>query len=94
MPELTAIISSMRDKNHDDRKFFAALKGVDLDKETGGRGEGDSDPWEDMKARVFSRGLAKDSTDIVSLQGENAKRSGFGIGAGLGYAKVQGGGWS
>ena len=41
--------------------------------------------WEDLKARVFSGGATNDSNDILSLQGQNAKRLGFGIGMGLEY---------
>ena len=93
MPELTAVLTASRDEKHENRKFFAALKGVDLDKESTTKDERGGDPWEDMKARVFSRGKAQDSTDVVSLQGQNAKKAGFGIGAGLGYTKSRGGGW-
>ena len=91
MPELSAVLKASREEKHGDRKFLAALKGVDLDKDnTDDKGR---DPWEDMKARVFSGGSAQDSTDVVSLQGQNAKKAGFGIGAGLGYTKSRGGGW-
>ena len=95
MPELSAILNATREGKHSDRKFLAALKGVDLDKESpaGSSEEGSGDPWEDMKARVFSRGSAKDSSDVVSLQGQNAKKAGFGVGAGLEYKKSTGDGW-
>lgn len=91
MPELSAVLKASREEKHNDRKFLAALKGVDLDKDnTDDKGR---DPWEDMKARVFSGGKAKDSTDVISLQGHNAKKAGFGIGAGLSYTKSRGDGW-
>ena len=93
MPELTALISASRDEKHENRKFFAALKGVDLDQEASKTDSKGNDPWEDMKARVFSRGKATDSSDVVSLQGHNAKKAGFGVGAGLSYTKTRGGGW-
>lgn len=83
MPELTAILSAKREEEYNARKFDAALNGVDLDAESG---KSESDPWEDMKARVFSGGKATDANDIVSLQGINAQQAGFGIGAGLEYA--------
>ena len=51
-----------------------------LDEETG-----KADPWEEMKARVFSGGRAKDSDDILYYQGVNASKAGFGIGMGLDY---------
>lgn len=87
MPELTAILSSKREKEFEDRKFFAALQGVDIDggKTSDGKERGQKE-WEDMKARVFSRGAATDSSDVLSLRGETAKKAGIGIGRGLQYA--------
>lgn len=83
MPELLTTLESKRDLDYQERKFLAAIQGVDLDKATGAeRGQKE---WEDMKARVFSKGSAKDSNDILALQGENAKKVGFGIGMGLDY---------
>jgi hypothetical protein len=38
-----------------------------------------------MKARVFSKGQATDSKDVLALQGQNALKAGFGIGMGLDY---------
>jgi hypothetical protein len=99
MDELTAVLEASRDHTHEERKFFAALKGVDLDKETGGRSSssGSGNAWEDMKARVFSGGAAKDSRDIVSLQGATGKKAGMQVGASpnsdIQYSKVRGGGW-
>ena len=83
MPELVAILSVKREHNYDDKKFMAAMQGVDLDKESG-KSKGQKE-WEDMKARVFSRGRATDSNDVLSLQGINAQKAGFGIGMGLDY---------
>lgn len=84
MPELTATLISKREKEYQERKFLAAIQGVDIE------GNEDKDKgqkeWEDMKARVFSGGNSKDSNDIVSLQGQNASRAGFGIGNGLEYS--------
>jgi len=81
MPELMAILASKRELDYEEKKFFAAIQGVDLDKnEERGQKE-----WEDLKARVFSGGKAKDSNDVLSLQGQNAQRYGFGIGMGLDY---------
>lgn len=81
MPELTATLSAKRDIDYHDKKFMAAMQGVDLDKQSG-RGQKE---WEDMKARVFSKGKATDSDNILALQGQNAKNAGFGIGLGLEY---------
>jgi hypothetical protein len=81
MPELTATLSAKRDIDYNDKKFMAAMQGVDLDKQSG-RGQKE---WEDMKARVFSKGKATDSNNILALQGQNARNAGFGIGMGLEY---------
>lgn len=81
MPELMAILSSKRELDYEEKKFLAAIQGVDLDKNSD-RGQKE---WEDLKARVFSGGKATDSNDVLSLQGQNAKRYGFGIGMGLDY---------
>jgi translation initiation factor 1 (eIF-1/SUI1) len=87
MPELTALLVMKREQQHEERKFFAAIQGIDLDKNsTSNRGQKE---WEDMKARVFSSGQAKDSSDIISLQGANASKAGFGIGAGIDYVTVK-----
>jgi hypothetical protein len=56
---------------------------VDLDGETN-KDKGQKE-WEDMKARVFSGGQTSDSNDVLSLQGVNAQKAGFGIGMGLDY---------
>lgn len=80
MPELTATIKIKRELDYSDKKFAAAMQGVDLDKNSG-----NSNAWEDMKAKVFSKGKATNGNDILALQGKNAERAGFGIGMGLDY---------
>jgi hypothetical protein len=80
MQELTATLKIKRELDYSDKKFSAAMQGVDLDKNNGSGNE-----WEDMKARVFSKGAAGDGNDILALQGANAERAGFGIGMGLDY---------
>lgn len=83
MPELTAALMAKREEQYNTQKFFAAIQGIDLDKESGqNRGQKE---WEDLKSRVMSKGKAKDSNDVVSLQGINAEKAGFGIGMGLEY---------
>jgi hypothetical protein len=83
MPELMSTLEVMRDLDYQEKKFLAAMQGVDLDKESGkDRGQKE---WEDMKARVFSGGQTEDSNDVLSLQGPKAKQLGFGIGLGLDY---------
>ena len=80
MPELTATIKIKRELDYSDKKFAAAMQGVDLDKNSG-----NPNAWEDMKAKVFSGGKATDGKDILALQGKNAEKAGFGIGMGLTY---------
>lgn len=83
MSELTATLTAKRELDYSDKKFQASIQGIDLDKNTGKQ-----NAWEEMKARVFSGGNAADANDIVSLQGVNAQKAGFGIGMGLSYEKV------
>ena len=83
MPELVATLASIRDLDYQEKKFLAAIQGVDLDGETN-KNKGQKE-WEDMKARVFSGGKATDSNDVLALQGVNAQKAGFGIGMGLDY---------
>lgn len=83
MPELVLLLSTKRDLDYDNKKFNAALQGVDLDKQSN-----KNNAWEDMKARVFSKGKATDSKDILALQGINAQQAGFGIGMGIDYEKI------
>ena len=86
MPELTEILVTSREKQYEHQKFMAALKGIDLDGETKKKS---SNEWEDLKARVFSGGQTQNSDDILSLQGINAQKAGFGIGAGLEYSDLK-----
>ncbi len=80
MQELTATLQIKRELDYSDKKFSAAMQGVDLDKNSGSGNE-----WEDMKARVFSKGATTNGNDILALQGMNAEKAGFGIGMGLDY---------
>ncbi len=85
MPELMAIISGRRELDYEEKKFLAAVQGIDIEKneERGQKG------WEDLKARVFSGGKATDGNDILALQGQNAVKAGFGIGMGLDYEDLR-----
>lgn len=83
MPELTSTLEIKRENDYADKKFLAAIQGVDLDEKSGQK-----NAWEEMKARVFSGGKAADSNDIVALQGINAQKAGFGIGMGLDYVDL------
>lgn len=83
MPEMLATLGARRELDYEEKKFLAAMQGVDLDKQAGKK-----DAWEEMKARVFSKGRASDANDVLALQGANAAKQGFGIGMGLGYTNV------
>ncbi len=88
MPELMAILESKRELDYIEKKFLAAMQGVDLDEASGTREE---DPREAMKARVASQisGIGNgDPNDITSLQGQKAQQYGFGIGMGLDYEVI------
>lgn len=86
MPELIATLEAKRELDYQEKKFLAAIQGVDLDAENG-NDEGNA--WEEMKARVFSGGQAANSKDIVALQGFEAQQAGFGIGLGLDYVDMR-----
>jgi hypothetical protein len=93
MAELVAILEAMREQEYNDKKFAAAIQGVDLDKETGRdkrpkqTGQKKASTFEDMQARVVSGGLAQDANDILSLQGQYGARKGFQMGKDMGYSK-------
>ena len=82
IPELMATLETRRDLDYQEKKFLAAIQGVDLDKNSG---QAPENKWEEMKARVFSGGKATSGNDVLALQGVNAQKAGFGIGMGLGY---------
>lgn len=85
MPELTATLEIKRELAYQDKKFSAAMQGVDLDEQSGQKKQ---NKWEEMKARVFSGGKTSDSDDVLALQGVNAQKAGFGIGMGLSYERI------
>lgn len=81
MPELIATLQAIKKKDHDQKKFQASLKGVDIGEyETEGGSSFD-------EIRLRAAGINASADDVVSLQGSFAAEAGFGIGAGLGYSK-------
>lgn len=85
LPELLKILESKRDLDYQEKKFSAAMQGVDLDEQQPQQ----EDPWEAMKARVAAKTSGVGSgnpNDITSFQGVRAAQAGFGIGMGLDYA--------
>lgn len=82
MPELIETLKAKRESEYEERKFLAAIQGIDIDKNN------KDNAWEKMKAKVFSRGRTENPNDIVALQGANAQKAGFGIGMGLSYERI------
>lgn len=80
MPELIATLETKRELDYDEKKFLAAIQGVDIEK-----GKNEKNAWEEMKARVFSGGKTSDPNDITSFQGQKATKAGFGVGMGLDF---------
>ena len=83
MPELVAILEAKNNQDYEDRKFLAALQGVNIDESSSS-----GNKWEEMKARVYSKGATSNPNDILALQGAAASRAGFGIGQGLDYEVI------
>jgi hypothetical protein len=86
MPELMLTLSRKRELDYEEKKFLAAIQGVNLDEAN--EPERGQKEWENMKARVFSKGATNDSNDVLALQGANAQKYGFGIGMGLDYENL------
>jgi hypothetical protein len=82
MPELSETLNAKREESYNERKFLAALKGIDID---GGSPKQEENAWEKLKNKVMNGG--KDSNDVTSLRGAKARKAGFGIGMGLTYEK-------
>jgi hypothetical protein len=83
MPELMAILKSKREVDNEEKKFLAAIQGIDLDKNK----SQEEDPWTKLKNKVFNGG--RPDNDILTYKGDKAKRAGFGIGLGLDYEKIE-----
>lgn len=83
MPELVAILEAKNNQDYEDRKFLAALQGVNIDESSSS-----TNKWEEIKARVYSKGATSNPNDILALQGAAAQRAGFGIGHGLEYEVI------
>ncbi len=81
MPELIQTFKAMQKTESEKRKFLASIQGIDLNDS-----EEESGPsFEDIQRRAL--GINASGDDVVSLQGQLAVQSGFGVGLGLGYIK-------
>jgi hypothetical protein len=86
LQELISIINMRRDLDYEEKKFLASIQGIDIE----GKGsKKEVDPWEAMKARVFSKGQTADPNDITSFQGPKAAKVGFGVGMGIDYVDMR-----
>ena len=83
MPELVQTITAINEKEHNQRRFAASLKGIQLDDDVEEKEKGST--FEDIQRRAL--GINTSADDVVSLQGPFAAQAGFGIGAGLGYSR-------
>lgn len=71
----------MNQKEQNQRKFAASLKGISLGDEASKAGP----TFDDVKRRAL--GIDASGDDILSLQGSYSAEAGFGIGQGLGYTR-------
>lgn len=78
LKELIDTLEEMNKKDLEDKKFLAALQGVDLE-----GGSESSKSFDDVRREAL--GDDPRVNDIVNLKGNLAKQEGFGIGNGLGY---------
>lgn len=81
LTELNATLAAKRDSDYQQQKFQAALKGVDLDKESSRSNEPKS--FQEYASSVLSKKAGISNDDILSLQGEFAEKAGIGIGMGI-----------
>jgi hypothetical protein len=82
MAELSETLNAKRETDYAEKKFFAAIQGVDLDANK----PKEENAWEKLKNKVFNGG--GDPNDVTSLRGQKAAKAGFGIGMGLSYEKL------
>jgi hypothetical protein len=78
LKELIDTLEEMNKKDLEDKKFLAALQGVDLE-----GGSESSKSFDDVRREAL--GDDPRTNDIANLKGNLAKEEGFGIGNGLGY---------
>ena len=82
MPELVQTFKSKQKSESENRKFLAGIQGIDLGAD---EVQEEGKTFEDIRRKAL--GIETSADDIVSLQGQLADESGFGIGAGLGYTR-------
>jgi Ca2+-binding EF-hand superfamily protein len=90
MPELASILEAKRKQDYEEKKFMAALQGVDLDKTSRKTDDALQGVIQRAKERIGANTSTPvvDSNDITSLRGKAAQQAGFGIGMGLDYEVI------
>lgn len=90
MPELASILEAKRKQDYEEKKFMAALQGVDLDKTSRKTDDALQGVIQRAKERIGANTSTAvvDSNDITSLRGKAAQQAGFGIGMGLDYEVI------
>jgi hypothetical protein len=81
MPELIQTFKAMQKTESEKRRFLASIQGIDLNESQEEAGPS----FEDIQRRAL--GIDASGDDVVSLQGNLAAQSGFGVGLGLGYVR-------
>lgn len=64
LPELNAILNAGREREYTRNKFTAALKGIDLDKNSESRGETNEERFERIKRQAEAKASGKSETEI------------------------------
>lgn len=92
LPELFSLLEAQNKKIYDDRRFFAAIQGIDLDKNQAPQKSSTDNKShiERVKERIAKRTgqPVRDANDITNFTGQRAKEAGFGIGMGIDYEVV------
>lgn len=70
MPELTELVNFTRKKDYDEKKFLAAIQGIDLDKETGGKSSSAPKGSEDIKAQMLKRAAERKAKETKTTKAD------------------------
>jgi len=77
--ELILTLEEANKKEYEDKKFLAALQGVDLDENNSSGAK----TFEDIRREALGDDPA--TNDVANLKGSLARQEGFGVGQGLMY---------
>ncbi len=67
--EVEVLLDASRAREYEKQKFAAALKGIDLDEQSGKSGSGDTPTFEDIKRRAEAkaRGVTEDQLAFADI---------------------------